>query len=406
MSIAEPQNREEFKQYILTKLGHPVLQINVADEQLDIVITEAFQYFNERNHFNGVERVYLTTQVNNEMRKNWRSFKVDNVKQESGYEYCGPGMVKSLTLENPGSGYPPSYTMDVANTSNQSEVELGLGSDPDAVEIVKEPSGEKIVVATTTSGSGTGLRLLIDSPRTSVCGLISVKIYEPGVNYEVGDYITVSGGGNDAVFRVSEIKTKTGNYEYAQILQQNNFITLPKDVVGVTKILRSSSSYGLGGGGIVPPGMIYPNLWGQINGSGCDNMGFGMSTYYIAMSFMAMMEFFMLPPKMYNFNQRTHNLHIDGDLGDLGQILCLECMVKPSPEVYPDLWNDMWLKEFATALTKAQWGRNLTKYNQVQLPGGIVINGDRILTDAQNELKLIKDRFSMDYMDPPLDEVG
>ena len=109
---------------------------------------------------------------------------------------------------------------------------------------------------------------------------------------------------------------------------------------------------------------------------------------------------------MYNFNQRTHHLHIDGDLGDVGQILCLEVMMKPSPDVYPDLWNDMWLKEFAYALTKAQWGRNLTKYNQVQLPGGIVINGDRILTDAQQELQQIKDRFSMDWADPPLDEVG
>ena len=66
----------------------------------------------------------------------------------------------------------------------------------------------------------------------------------------------------------------------------------------------------------------------------------------------------------------------------------------------------MWLKEFAYALVKAQWGRNLTKYNQVQLPGGIVINGDRILSDAQQELQQIKDRFSMDWMDPPLDEVG
>ena len=97
----------------------------------------------------------------------------------------------------------------------------------------------------------------------------------------------------------------------------------------------------MGGGGIVPPGMIYPNLWGQINGNGCDNMGFGLSTYYIAMSFLSMMEFLLMPPKMYNFNQRTHRLHIDGDLGDVGQLLCLECMVKPSPDVFPDLWNDV-----------------------------------------------------------------
>ena len=57
-------------------------------------------------------------------------------------------------------------------------------------------------------------------------------------------------------------------------------------------------------------------------------------------------------------------------------------------------------------MVKAQWGRNLTKYSGVQLPGGITMNGDRILNDAQQELQLIKDRFSLYYMDPPLDAVG
>ena len=63
MSISSPQDRTEFKQYLLTKLGAPVIEINVADEQLDIVIDDAFQFFNERQHFYGTERMYLTTQI-------------------------------------------------------------------------------------------------------------------------------------------------------------------------------------------------------------------------------------------------------------------------------------------------------------------------------------------------------
>jgi len=410
MSIAEPQNREEFKQFILTKLGHPVLEINVADEQMDIAISEAFQYFNERNHFNGVERVYLTTQISQEFKNNWRSYKSHITKQEGGYEECGLGRVKALTLENPGSGYPATSRTGrygVTESSNQAEVEIGLGMDPLGVDIAQDPSGDLIIVRTTTTGQGQGLRVIIDPHRTSLCGITSVQIYDAGRGYMVGDYVTIAGGGADAVFLVAETTTKAENFPIALINEQNNFITLPRDVVGVTKILRSKSSYGMGGG-MLPPGMIEGGMIGNIlgGGGGCDNTGFGLSQYYAAMSYMALIEFLMYPPKMYNFNQRTHHLHIDGDLGDVGQILCLEVMMKPSPDVYPDLWNDMWLKEFAYALTKAQWGRNLTKYNQVQLPGGIVINGDRILTDAQQELQIIKDRFSMDFMDPPLDEVG
>ena len=49
MSVASPQNRSEFKKYILTRLGDPVLQVNVADEQLDVCINDAFQYLNEQS---------------------------------------------------------------------------------------------------------------------------------------------------------------------------------------------------------------------------------------------------------------------------------------------------------------------------------------------------------------------
>ena len=123
------------------------------------------------------------------------------------------------------------------------------------------------------------------------------------------------------------------------------------------------------------------------------------------MEYMSLIEFMFFPPKMFNFNQRTHRLHIDGDL-DRGGMLCMECMIKPNPDIFPDLWNDLFLKEMATAMVKAQWGRNLTKYSGVQLPGGITMNGDRILGDAQEELKILKDRFAMDWADIVLDEVG
>ena len=86
--------------------------------------------------------------------------------------------------------------------------------------------------------------------------------------------------------------------------------------------------------------------------------------------------------------------------------MVVEVMIKPNPDIYPDIWNDLWLKEYATALVKAQWGRNLTKYNQVQLPGGIVINGQQILQDAQQEIATLKERFAMDWADPVLDMVG
>ena len=60
--MAQPATRSEFKNYLLRQLGAPVLEINVADEQVDDIIDDALQYFHER-HFDGVLRTYLKYQV-------------------------------------------------------------------------------------------------------------------------------------------------------------------------------------------------------------------------------------------------------------------------------------------------------------------------------------------------------
>ena len=51
--MAQPASRSEFKNYCLRQLGAPVLEINVADEQIDDIIDDSLQYFHER-HFDGV----------------------------------------------------------------------------------------------------------------------------------------------------------------------------------------------------------------------------------------------------------------------------------------------------------------------------------------------------------------
>ena len=60
--MAQPSNRQELKDYALRQLGAPVLEINVADEQVDDLLDDAIQYFQER-HFDGVYQNYLKYQV-------------------------------------------------------------------------------------------------------------------------------------------------------------------------------------------------------------------------------------------------------------------------------------------------------------------------------------------------------
>jgi hypothetical protein len=60
--MAKPTTRQELIEYCLRKLGAPVLEINLDDDQIDDLVDDALQYFNER-HFDGVERMYLKYKI-------------------------------------------------------------------------------------------------------------------------------------------------------------------------------------------------------------------------------------------------------------------------------------------------------------------------------------------------------
>ena len=164
-------------------------------------------------------------------------------------------------------------------------------------------------------------------------------------------------------------------------------------------------------GGMIPGAAIGPMFLGSLFGGDaeCNSIGYDIVSYVAMREYLATLNFLFFPPINYSFNMRTHRLFIDSqrivtERG--GGFLLLECMVKPSPDIYPDVWNDMWVKEYAVALTQLAWGRNLTKYSQVSLPGGISLNGQGIMDQAMQDIKILRDRFSMDWADPPLDLVG
>ena len=60
--MAQPSTRAELVDYCKRKLGAPVLEINVADEQIEDLVDDAIQYFHER-HFDGVGQVFLKYQI-------------------------------------------------------------------------------------------------------------------------------------------------------------------------------------------------------------------------------------------------------------------------------------------------------------------------------------------------------
>ena len=60
-----------------------------------------------------------------------------------------------------------------------------------------------------------------------------------------------------------------------------------------------------------------------------------------------------------------------------------------------DVWNDRFLKKYATALIKRQWGANLKKFSGIQMPGGVTLNGQEIYDEAITEIKEMEEEIYM-----------
>jgi hypothetical protein len=84
----------------------------------------------------------------------------------------------------------------------------------------------------------------------------------------------------------------------------------------------------------------------------------------------------------------------------------VECDQILDPATYSDVWSDLFLKKYSTALIKKQWGQNLIKFEGLQLPGGITLNGRQMYDDATAELERIEEEMQVKYELPVDFSVG
>jgi hypothetical protein len=98
-------------------------------------------------------------------------------------------------------------------------------------------------------------------------------------------------------------------------------------------------------------------------------------------------------------------LYIDWAWGNgyeinVGQVVISECYGAIDPSLYPNVWNDRWLKEYATALIKRNWGENMKKFGGIQLPGGVTLNGKETYDEAMGEITRLEQDMINNYSGP------
>lgn len=123
--------------------------------------------------------------------------------------------------------------------------------------------------------------------------------------------------------------------------------------------------------------------------------------YTLTMQHLRSLELLFTGEVPIRYNRHMRRLFIDWSWGSneapVGTVAILECYATLNPDVYTDMWNDRWLKMYATALIKRMWGANLKKFKGLQLPGGVTLNADEIYNDADEEIKLLEEQMESEF---------
>jgi len=131
--------------------------------------------------------------------------------------------------------------------------------------------------------------------------------------------------------------------------------------------------------------------------------------YDVVLRHLDFLDHILVGEKPMRFSQLDNRLYIDMDWkNDLqeDEWLVIECYRKLDPSQYGDIFNDIYLKRYTTALFKKQWGANLSKFNGVAMVGGVTLNGQQIFSEATADIDKLETELRTTYELNPAFMIG
>mgnify|MGYP000503818896 CR=1 FL=1 len=187
----------------------------------------------------------------------------------------------------------------------------------------------------------------------------------------------------------------------------NTYVTLSDNINGITRVLPVSA------GSLSSTNSQGFNIFDinyQIRLNDFYNLLSSSYTYYvIAREHLSMLDLIVTGEVPFSYNKKVNQVKIFMDWTgrvSAGDYIVFQASRIVDPDTYSKVFNDSFLKTYTTALFKMQWGNNLSKYTNYTLPGGLVVNGEKIYNDAVAEVELLHTKLREEYELPPQMLVG
>ena len=164
----------------------------------------------------------------------------------------------------------------------------------------------------------------------------------------------------------------------------NNFLVVPESVISVINIFPFSNKSNMN---------LFDVRYQLRLNDLYDFSSTSIINYDIVLRHLDFLDHILVGEKPLRFNQHDNRLYIDMDwTNDLavGEFLVIEAYRKLDPEQFTDVYNDIYLKRYVTALFKKQWGANLSKFDGVAMIGGVTLNGRQIYSEALQDIEKLE----------------
>ena len=206
---------------------------------------------------------------------------------------------------------------------------------------------------------------------------------------------------NIGITTTTATATIDGGTTTFSLTETANYLQLPDDIIGVSKVFHFDGSNRMSSGMFSLKYQLFLNdvyFYGSTE----------LLTYAMTKTYLEDINFLLTTQKQIRFNKRQNRLYLDIDWSSVSadEFLVFDVFRTLNPNDYAKVYNDSFLKRYFTALVKRQWGQNLMKFQGVKLPGGVELNGRQIYDDAINDITLIREQMSNTYELPPLDFIG